>query len=63
MGHEEVLGGIKVLQEALRPGSTVTVTPEEVGIQTMGWWIGIIMVQEGIPVGILKEQVAFPAGT
>lgn len=63
MDQEEVLGGIKVLQEALQHGSTVMVILEEVGIQTMGWRIGIIMAQEGIPVGILKEQVAFPAGT
>lgn len=63
MGQEEVLGGIKVLQGARQPGSIITAILEEVGIRTMGWWIGTIMVQAGIPVGILKEQVAFPAGT
>lgn len=35
--QEEVLAGIKVLQEALQLGSIVTVILGEAGIQTMGW--------------------------
>lgn len=55
-------GGIRVLQEAPQLGFITIVILEVVGIQIMEQWIGVTMVQEGIPAGILKEQVAFPVG-
>lgn len=60
--REDVPGGIRVSEEAPQLGFTTTVILEAVGIQIVVQWIGITMVQEGIPAGILKEQVAFPVG-